>query len=132
MHNEAFNRYEFVRRDEETGDYFYDDEYIFSTDASGALEEQREAMWDINRQNLIDGAFGPVGDPGTNLRYWQAQTKAHYPNAETIVEYWQKMYNAANQQAMAANMANAAANDPAILEKLREIAGGGNGGVTNV
>lgn len=129
MHNETFNRYAFVRRDEETGDYFYDDEYIFSTDNSGGLEDQREAMWEFNRQNFIDGAFGIPGDAGTNLRYWRAQSKAHYPNADDIVEYWQTMYQAQQNQAMAQNALNAAAADPRIMEMLKNQ-GGMNNNVT--
>lgn len=125
MHNEAFNRYDYIRRDDETGDYYFDDEYIFSTDNSGGLEDQREAMWELNRQNLMDGAFGVVGDAGTNLRYWRAQSKAHYPNADDLVEYWQSMYQAQQQQAMAQQALNAAAQDPKIMQELKNKAQGG-------
>lgn len=130
MHNETFNRYAFVRLDEETGDRYIDDEYIFSTDNSGGLEDQREAMWEFNRQNFLDGAFGVPGDSGTNLRYWRAQSKAHYPNADDLVEFWQTMYQAQQNQAMAQNAMNAAAADPKIMEQLKAQAmqGGMNNG----
>lgn len=133
MHNESFNRYDYVRYDKETGDYYVDDEYIFSTDNSGALEDQREAMWELNRQNLLDGAFGMPNDAGTNLRYWRAQSKAHYPNADDMVEYWQSMYTAQQNQAMMQNALNAAASDPNIASNLKAQMGAnqGIGGMNN-
>ena len=93
-------------------------------------------MWELNRQNLLDGAFGVVGDPGTNLRYWRAQSKAHYPNAEDLVEYWNDIYQAQQNQAMMQNALNAAASDPKIASDLKAqiganqgIGGMGNGAV---
>lgn len=129
IHNEKFNRYKFYRRDELTGEYYPDDEYLFSTDTSGGLEDQRETMWEINKQNLIDGAFGVPGDVGTNLRYWRAQSRAHYPHADDQVEFFNAMYQAQQQQAMAERDITAAANNPEVLNQMKAMMQ--KGGMTN-
>ena len=68
--------------------YGYDDDYLFSVDLNGALEEQRDKIWQQNLENLRLGALGDVNDPATLLRYWQYQERAHYPYARDNVEYF--------------------------------------------
>ena len=47
--NSTFNRYDFIERDE-GGEYYYNDEYIFSADASIDVERSRELMWEGHRR----------------------------------------------------------------------------------
>jgi len=88
IHNAEFSKYDFLELDERTGEYYYDDSYLFSVDLNGGAEYQREALWQRNLENLKSGALGNPESPITLLRYWQAQERAHYPYARENVEYF--------------------------------------------
>jgi hypothetical protein len=84
--NAMFNRYDFIRRDEGTGEYYYDDQYLFSADTTIDLEDSREALWEQNRLNFQLGAYGNPQLPQTLLIYWLNMERAHYPYASENVE----------------------------------------------
>lgn len=83
--NVVFNRYDFIERDE-AGEYYYNDEYLFAADASIDIEKSRELLWQENRQNFQQGAYGDPSIPQTLLIFWQNMEKAHYPWAHDNVE----------------------------------------------
>ncbi len=101
LHNETFNRYDYLELDEETGLYHYNDRFLFSAELSNPIENQREALWQINLQNLQAGVYGNPQDPATLLRYWQHQEKAHFPNAVENVEYFAMLVGRTQMQAEA-------------------------------
>ena len=88
IHDAVFNRYDFLDYDVKTGEYYYDDGYLFSIDPNGGIEGRREEIWEKNLENLRAGALGDPADPMTLLRYWQCQERAHYPYARENVEYF--------------------------------------------
>ena len=88
IHNAEFNRYDFIELDTESGEYYYDDGYLFSVDLNGGAEYQREALWERNLENLKAGTLGDPTSAITLLRYWQCQERAHYPHARENVEYF--------------------------------------------
>ena len=88
LHEECFNRYDFLCYDAERGEYYYDDGFLFSSDLSAGTEYGREELWRRNLENLTAGTLGDPADPKTLLRYWQSQERAHYPNARENVEYF--------------------------------------------
>jgi hypothetical protein len=83
--NITFNRYDFIERDE-AGEYYYNDEYLFSADATIDLEMSRATIWQENRQNYQSGAYGDPALPQTQLIFWLNMDKAHYPFARDNVE----------------------------------------------
>lgn len=85
MQNVLFNRYDFLERDE-AGEWYYNDEYLFSADASIDVDKQRELLWEENRKNFQQGAYGDVRLPQTQLIFWQNMEQAHYPWAHDNVE----------------------------------------------
>lgn len=85
MQNTMFNRYDFIERDE-TGEYYYNDEFLFSCDASADLDSSREMLWQENRQNFAGGAYGDPKMPQTQLIFWLNMERAHYPFARDNVE----------------------------------------------
>ena len=89
IHSAEFNRYDFIEYDIRRGEYYYDDEYLFTVDLNGGTEYQREALWERNLENLKAGTLGNPESPITLLRYWQCQERAHYPHARENVEYFQ-------------------------------------------
>lgn len=88
IHLEKFNRHDFLEYDPRTEEFFYDDAYLFTVDLNDGSEYQRESLWERNLSNLQSGTLGEPTDPGTLLRYWQSQERAHYPYARENVEYF--------------------------------------------
>ena len=88
IHCEEFNRHDFIEFNLRTGEYYYDDDYLFSIDLNGGNEYQREALWERNLENLKSGTLGDPSSDMTLLRYWQCQERAHYPHARENVEYF--------------------------------------------
>lgn len=88
IHNAEFSRYDFIELDRLTGEFYYNDNYLFSVDLNGGAEYQREALWERNLENLRAGTLGDPNSPTTLLRYWQFQERAHYPHARENVEYF--------------------------------------------
>ncbi len=84
----SFDRYDFLVYSEEDGRFAYDDDFIFSVDLGGGIEQQREELWKKNLENLEAGTLGDPSDPATLLHYWQCQERAHYPYARENVEYF--------------------------------------------
>jgi len=87
--NSTFNRYDFIERDE-AGEYYYNDEYIFSADASIDVERSRELMWQETRNNLREGAYGNPQNLETLLIFWLNMEKSHYPGAHENVERFRR------------------------------------------
>ena len=103
MQNCTFNRYDFLERDE-NGKYYYNDEYMFSTDTTVDLERSRTVLWQENRQNFQQGAYGDPAMPQTQLIFWLNMEKAHYPWAHDNVERIREQIRA-QQEAAAMQMA---------------------------
>ncbi len=85
VQNSMFNRYDFIERDE-SGEYYYNDEYLFSADATIDIEKSREILWQENRQNFQQGAYGDPSLPQTQLIFWLNMESAHYPFSHDNVE----------------------------------------------
>ena len=85
LQNVIFNRYDFIERDE-AGVYYYNDEFLFSCDATVDVDKQRDFIWQENRQNFQTGAYGDPALPQTQLIFWLNMEKAHYPGAQDNVE----------------------------------------------
>jgi hypothetical protein len=125
--NADFNRYDFVSRDE-NGDYYYDDEYLFSTDTTVDLENSREFIWQENRQNFQMGAYGTPQTPQAQLIFWQNMERAHYPfardNVERIQDEIARQAELAAMQQKAAALAAEVKNHEEYEEMLKSRMGG--------
>lgn len=104
---EQFNRWDFLERDENR-EWYWNDQFLFSVDASAALAANREAMWQETRMNLQSGAFGNPADPETLIMFWRKMETLHYPGAGETREYIEKQIEkqqpALPQQAMSPQM----------------------------
>lgn len=85
LQNAVFNRYDFYERDE-AGEWYVNDSYLFSTDASVDADQDRQFLWQEARLNFQSGAYGNPADPATLLIFWQNMERAHYPYAHENVE----------------------------------------------
>lgn len=85
LQNCVFNRYDFLAQDE-AGEWYYNDQFLFRTDASIDVDRSREALWQENRQNFQSGAYGDPAQSRTRLIFWLNMERMHYPFAHDNVE----------------------------------------------
>lgn len=103
--HDQLDRKEFLRMDS-NGDFYWDDEFIFETDPTSTLMQNREAMWNQTDMKLQSGAFGPVGDLETARAYWTIMKANGYPNASVILNLIEERINE-QQSMMEGGMENA-------------------------
>ena len=83
---DEFNRYDFLERDA-NGEWFYNDQFLFSCDTSAPLANNREAMWQETRLNLQTGAFGDPTNIDTLILFWTKMDALHYPGSSDTLDY---------------------------------------------
>lgn len=81
-----FNKKDFILQDK-SGEYYYNDEFIFATDVSSTLSNNREAMWQETRMNFSTGAYGSPQEIGTLIMFWNMMNMLHYPGAKQALTY---------------------------------------------
>ena len=81
---DSLDRKEFLRLDS-AGEFYWNDEFIFETDPTSTLMQNREAMWNQTDMKLQSGAFGPVGDLETARTYWMCMKSSGYPGASQVL-----------------------------------------------
>jgi hypothetical protein len=125
--NVYFNRYDFIRYDAQTGEYYYDDGFLFAADATVDLESAREFLWTENRQNFQSGAYGNPALPQTQLIFWQNNEAAKYPFSHDNVERLKNIINAQRQAAMQQQaLAQAQAQNEALAGEVQNRAAYGD------
>jgi hypothetical protein len=87
---EQFNKYDFLEQDA-NGEWYWNDQFLFSCDTSSSLAQNREAMWQETRMNLQSGAFGDPTNINTLILFWTKMSLLHYPGAEDTLDYLQEM-----------------------------------------
>lgn len=100
-----FSRYLFLEMDD-AGEWYWNDEFLFSVDTSAPLASNREAMWQETRSHFESGAFGAPNEIDTQIVYWSKMSMLHYPGAEDTISALKK-----RKEELAA-MAAAAPADP--------------------
>lgn len=83
---DVFDRYDFLMQDA-AGEWYWNDQFIFSVDSATPLAKDREAMWQETRMNLQTGAFGNPSDMNTLILFWQKMDELHYPGAGETKQY---------------------------------------------
>lgn len=96
-----FNRYDFLNQDE-TGEWYWNDQFLFSCDTTAPLASNREAMWQETRMNLESGAFGDPTKLTTLILFWTKMEILHYPDAGATKKFLEEELQKEQQaQAMA-------------------------------
>lgn len=95
-----FNRYDFLERDE-AGEWYWNDQFLFSCDVTAPLANNREGMWQETRQNLQSGAFGNPEDPETLILFWTKMEMLHYPGAGETKSFLEEKLQREQAQAQA-------------------------------
>ena len=96
----TFNRYDFLKVDE-TGQYYWNTDFMFSVDAAASLQLNRQSMWQETTGMFQAGAFGDPASPETRALYWSRMVGLHYPGAKELAEHCrQEAEELRQQQAM--------------------------------
>lgn len=85
---QVFSRYDFMEQDD-AGNWYYDDQYLFSVDESGIDSNNKQWVLEDLRTDLGLGAYGDPNDPETMLAYWKEKEIAGYPGAKRNVARWE-------------------------------------------
>ena len=97
---DEFDRYDFLEYDEKTGQYYWNDQFLFSCDTSAPLASNREALWQEARMNLQTGAYGNPQDPNTLVMFWKTMEQLHYPLAADALRHFQNLIETQSPQKM--------------------------------
>ena len=92
-----FNRYDFLEMDE-SGEWMWIDDFLFSCDTSAPLANNREAMWQETRMNLQTGAFGDPTNLKTLILFWTKMELLHYPGASDTKAFLEQEYQQQQEQ----------------------------------
>ena len=104
---QEFNRYDFLERDAD-GQWYWNDQFLFSCDTSAPLEGNREAMWQETRLNLQTGAFGDPAATETLVLFWAKMEELHYPGAGSTKRFLEEKLKRENPMQQAQPMGAAA------------------------
>lgn len=123
---EEFNRYDFLEQDAD-GQWYWNDQFLFSCDTSAPLASNREAMWQETRLNLQTGAFGDPTKTDTLILFWAKMEELHYPGAGTTKKYLEdKLQREQMQMAQMQMMQMQAQQAQAIPGQTQATPGGGS------
>lgn len=122
---DEFNRYDFLERDPETGEWWWNDQFLFSCDTAAPLANSRETMWQESRMNFTSGAYGDPADPNTRVAFWTEMEELHYPLAKNAKEQAiQQAEEAARQQELMRQQAMQMAMQQQMAAKAPQMGGG--------
>ena len=119
---ETFNKYDFLEQDD-AGNWYWNDNFIFGCDTSAPLANNREAMWQETRMNLQTGAFGDPASLDTLILFWTKMDMLHYPGAGETKRYLEEKLRAQQEQQQAM-MAMAARQQAQQAGAEREVVAG--------
>ena len=86
--SDEFNRYDFIRRDEKTGEYYYYDDFLFAVDSTNEREAEREQLAEKLLSQFPAGILGEPSSSAAVLRLWQCLDKLHHPLGRFNSEYF--------------------------------------------
>ena len=109
-----FSRYLFLESDE-AGEWYWNDEFLFSVDASAPLASNREAMWQETRSHFESGAFGNPAEIDVQIVYWSKMSMLHYPGAEDTISALKKRKEELTAMAAAVPPGNPITSQPTAL-----------------
>lgn len=78
--SEQWNRWDFLQQDED-GQWYWNDRFLFSCDNAAALAVDRSAMWQELQSCYSAGAFGDPNRTETRILFWTKMAELHYPGA---------------------------------------------------
>ncbi len=112
--HDVFNPYDFLEQDA-AGEWYWNDQFLFSVDSSASLVQNREALWQETRMNYQQGCYGPVGEAEGLYVFWRNMARHHYPGAEDMEQLFREKMEQQTEQ-MQEQAASAAGGIPGSAE----------------
>lgn len=100
-----FNRYYFLEFDPDTGEWRWNDRFLFSVDSSALMASNREAMWRELMTMFQSGALGDPTDIAVQIHLWGQLELQHYPGAAANKSFLEERQKQMMLQAQAAQEA---------------------------
>lgn len=119
---EEFNRYDFLEQDD-AGEWYWNDQFLFSCDTSAPLASNRDAMWQETRSNFASGTFGDPTNPETLIMFWSKMAMLHYPGAEETKSYLEDKLREERMAAMQASAMSAGGMVPGEAQAVPGMGG---------
>ena len=94
---DEFNRYDFLEQDAD-GQWYWKDGFLFSTDVSAPLANNRERMWQETISLFSAGCFGDPAQLETLIALWTKMELLHYPGAGDTRAYLEEKLQAQQAQ----------------------------------
>lgn len=116
---DSFDRYDFLEYDADADEWWWNDQFLFSTDAAAGLATNRQSMWQELTAAFQSGSFGAPSETETLMLYWSKMEQQHYPGAAETARYFKDKLER-EQQALA--MQQAAAQQQAVLQQVEQQA----------
>lgn len=85
---DSFDRYSFIKRDAASGEYYYDDNYLFSADDTNELETERKRLSEECVEFFKNGIFGDCSDARSVQRFWQCLERLKHPLGRFNAEFY--------------------------------------------
>lgn len=89
-----FDPWAFYEQDD-AGEWYVNDRFLFSTDSSTALANNRTGMWKEVTSQFTAGSYGDPTQDETRLLYWRTMESLHYPLAAQAVKAIEERLEAA-------------------------------------
>lgn len=116
---DSFDRYDFLEYDADADEWWWNDQFLFSTDAAAGLATNRQSMWQELTAAFQSGSFGAPSETETLMLYWSKMEQQHYPGAAETARYFKDKLER-EQQALA--MQQAAAQQQAVMQQVEQQA----------
>lgn len=99
--HDVFNPFDFVEQDA-AGEWYWNDQFLFSVDSSASLVTNREALWQETRMNYTQGCYGQTGTPQALYAFWRNMAQYHYPGAADMMQLFEEQMAMQQQMPMQA------------------------------
>lgn len=113
-----FSKWDFLQRDE-AGEWYWNDDFLFSCDTATPLANNREAMWQETRANLQAGAFGDPTQLDTLIMFWRKMELLHYPGAGETLRYLEDIRQRQIEEAQRQAQMQAQQQETAAAQQMR-------------
>lgn len=110
-----FSRYNYLAQDE-NGNLYYNDRFLFSVDDASTLATNRTAMWQETTNNFVSGTLGNPADPQTLLLYWNIMKGLNYPLAKYAIDSLTE-----RAQQLPFELQQAIMQNPEILKTVQDV-----------
>lgn len=95
--HDVFDPFDFLEQDA-AGEWYWNDQFLFSVDSSASLIQNREALWQETRMNYQQGCYGATGEPESLYVFWRNMSRHHYPGADDMETYFREKLEAQQMQ----------------------------------